>query len=92
MRAFLENTYGTDLTFIEGFDDCIMGMEESTMRVTYSVTKCIDKILSFTGVETEEEASRHFYEFVFSAHHDDMDIAPLFVRTPDTDNFAFWLN
>jgi hypothetical protein len=92
MRKFLENTYGADLTFIEGFDDCILGMEESTMRVTYSVTKCIDKILSFTGVETEEEAEQHFYEFLFGAKHDNMDIAPLFLRAPEHTSIAFWLN
>jgi len=92
MREFIENTYGDDLTFIEGFDAAIIGMDETQMRVCYSVTKCIDIILSYVGIDTEEEAERFFYEKIFNAVHEDISIAPTFVRHPDSDNFAFWLN
>lgn len=92
MREFLENMYGEDLMFIEGFDNCILGMDETQMRVCYSITKCIDTILTYTGIDSEEEAEKFFYENIFNAVHEDIRVAPTFVRHPDTQNFAFWLN
>lgn len=92
VRKWIENTYGTDVTFIEGFDSCIIGMEETTMRVCYSIPKCIDKIMSFKGFETEESASEFFYTKIFSAHHQSLNIAPVFLNHSDSETMAFWLN
>ena len=92
VREWLENTYGNDLTFIEGFDCCILGMEETTMRVCYSIPKCIDRIMTFKGYENEEDASLYFYTEIYSAHHQDVSIAPVFLNHPDSHGLAFWLN
>lgn len=92
MREFLENLYGADLMFIEGFDDCIMGMDETQMRVAYSIPKCINKILTFTGIETESEASEFFYTKIFGAVHENIDIAPTFINYHEATKVAVWLN
>lgn len=36
-----------DETFLkaDGFDDCILGVDENTMNLVYSVQKCIDKLV-----------------------------------------------
>jgi hypothetical protein len=43
----------------EGFDGAILGYEESTYRLIYSVNKCIE-ILEEEGMTTED-ALDHFY-------------------------------
>lgn len=41
-----------------GFDDAIIGIEESTQRLIYSCSKCIDILIA--GGMTEEEATEYF--------------------------------
>lgn len=62
LNKIIENmfeNYG-DVNFIkaDGFDDAVIGYEESSMRLIYSVTKCIEILinqgLSFT------ESMEHF--------------------------------
>lgn len=92
MREWLETTYGNDLTFIEGFDSCIIGMEETTMRVCYSIPRCIQRIMSFGGYDNEEDASIFFYTKIYSADHEDTRIAPVFLNHPGSHGLAYWLN
>lgn len=42
----------------DGFDDAIIGIDESSMRLIYSESKCID-ILIAEGME-QEDAIEHF--------------------------------
>lgn len=59
--------YG-DETFLkaDGFDDAVIGLEDCSMRLIYSVKKCI-AILQKQGM-SEEEASEYFYYNVHSAY------------------------
>ena len=41
----------------DGFDDAIIGVEEQSMRLIYSVSKCIEILMKFMS---EAEAMDHF--------------------------------
>ncbi len=49
-----------DQTFLtaDGFDEAIIGVEETTMRLIYSVSKCISILMKDM---TEEDALDYFY-------------------------------
>ena len=49
-----------DETFLkaDGFDDAILGVDESSMRLIYSISKCIDILME--GM-SDEDALEHFY-------------------------------
>ena len=49
-----------DQTFLtaDGFDEAIIGVEETTMRIIYSVSKCISILMKDM---TEEDALDYFY-------------------------------
>ena len=48
-----------DETFLkaDGFDEAIIGVDETTMRLIYSVSKCIEILMRDM---TEEDAMEHF--------------------------------
>jgi hypothetical protein len=54
-----------ELLKADGFDDAIIGIDEKTMRLIYSVSKCIE-ILSKDM--SEEDAIEYFYFNVESAY------------------------
>ena len=54
-----------DILMADGFDDAIIGIETKTMRLIYSVSKCIE-ILSIEM--TEEEALEYFHFNVMDAY------------------------
>ena len=60
IRNFLEILQIIDETFLkaDGFDDAVIGVDETTMRLIYSVKKCIE-ILIDEGM-TYEDAMEHF--------------------------------
>ena len=47
-----------DLLTADGFDDAIIGIDESTMRIIYSVSKCINIL---TQEMSYEDATEYFY-------------------------------
>jgi hypothetical protein len=49
LDAYPEATF----LFADGLDDAILGIDEPTMRVIYSVSKCIE-IFEIEGMTTEE--------------------------------------
>lgn len=51
-----------DETFLkaDGFDDCILGVDENTMNLVYSVQKCIDKLVD-DGLSFEDAIE--YFEF-----------------------------
>ena len=49
------------ITKAVGFDDAIIGIEESSMRVIYSSSKCIDILMKNMGM-CEEDAVEYFYD------------------------------
>lgn len=50
-----------DETFLkaDGFDEAIIGVDEATMRLIYSVSKCLDILIKRDGL-LWEEAVEHF--------------------------------
>ena len=41
----VENFYECEILIADGFDDAVIGYEENSMRVIYSVSKCIDILM-----------------------------------------------
>ena len=44
----------------DGYDDAIIGIDDSSMRLIYSVRKCIQILIEDEGM-TEEDALEHFH-------------------------------
>lgn len=49
-----------DLTIANGFDDAVIGIESKTMKLVYSVSKCLS-ILEESGMPYEE--ALEFFEY-----------------------------
>ena len=58
LESILENY--PDETFLkaDGFDEAIIGVDENSMRLIYSVSKCIEILREDMS---EEDALEHFY-------------------------------
>jgi len=59
LESLIEIYPDEELLIADGFDEAIMGIEKDTMRVIYSVTKCLE-IIEAQGMP-EQEALEHFY-------------------------------
>jgi hypothetical protein len=42
LKEIIENYYEEEFLIADGFDDALIGVDETTMRLIYSVSKCID--------------------------------------------------
>ena len=58
LNEILENYPDDSFLKADGFDDAVIGLDEQSMRLVYSVSKCI-AILRTEGM-TEEDALEHF--------------------------------
>jgi hypothetical protein len=58
LNEILENYPDDSFLTADGFEEAIIGVDEESMRLVYSVSKCID-ILIDQGM-TEEDAMEHF--------------------------------
>ena len=57
-------SYGEETLFADGFDDAIIGIDFNSMRVIYSISKCIEVLME----DMEEiDAIEHFDYNVFGA-------------------------
>ena len=56
LDRLLEYYQEEEILIADGFDEAIIGIEDTSMRLIYSIEKCID-ILIAEGL-TEEDASR----------------------------------
>jgi hypothetical protein len=54
----LENYPDESFLKADGFDEAIIGVEESSMRLIYSVSKCIEILMRDMS---DEDALEHFY-------------------------------
>ena len=62
LLEFIINYYvDEDILTANGFDDAVIGIDDKTMRVIYSVTKCIEILMSEMDMSMEE--SVEFFEF-----------------------------
>ena len=58
LNEILESYPDDSFLKADGFDDAVIGLDEQSMRLVYSVSKCI-AILRTEGM-TEEDALEHF--------------------------------
>ena len=58
LDRLLEYYQEEEILIAEGFDEAIIGIEDTSMRLIYSIEKCID-ILIAEGL-SEEDAIEHF--------------------------------
>lgn len=49
-----------ELLVADGFDDAIIGVDEISYRVVYSVKKCIKILVGKFGIDDEDEAMEYF--------------------------------
>ncbi len=66
LEQILENYQDEEILFADGFDNAVIGIDENSMRLIYSVSKCID-ILIGEGL-TLEESVEHFHYNVCGAY------------------------
>ena len=60
INEITEYYYEDEILKADGFDDAVIGVEERTMRLIYSVRKCIE-ILVLGGMSVEE--SIEYFDF-----------------------------
>jgi hypothetical protein len=65
LTQILENYPDEEILLADGFDDAVIGFEVSSMRLIYSVNKCLDILMS-EGMD-EVSAQEHFSFNVESA-------------------------
>ena len=58
LDVIVEYYYDEEILKADGFDDAVIGIEPGSMRLIYSVTRCIE-ILIEEGM-TQEDAIEHF--------------------------------
>jgi len=65
LQSILENY--PDETFLkaDGFDDAIIGFDEHSLRLIYSMSKCLDILMEDMS---DEDALEHFYYNVSGAY------------------------
>jgi hypothetical protein len=57
INKIIENYDDENFLKADGFDDAIIGVDEATMRLIYSVSKCINILMQDMN---EEDALEHF--------------------------------
>jgi hypothetical protein len=60
INEITEYYYDEEILKADGFDDAVIGIEQNTMRLIYSVKKCIE-ILVLQGMSVEE--SIEYFDF-----------------------------
>jgi len=65
LKNILETYSEEQLLIADGFDEAIIGIDENSMRVIYSISKCIEIL---TQDMTEEDALDYFYYNVSGAY------------------------
>jgi hypothetical protein len=63
LEALIKIYPDEELLIANGFDEAILGIKENTMRIIYSVSKCLEIIEAM--VIPEQEALEYFY---FNVH------------------------
>jgi len=65
LQDIIENYYEYDFLIADGFNDAIIGVDESSMRLIYSVSKCLEILQEYLS---EEDAIEYFEYNVSSAY------------------------
>jgi len=64
LQDIIENYYEYDFLIADGFNDAVIGVDESSMRLIYSVSKCLEILQEYLS---EEDAIEYFEYNVSSA-------------------------
>ena len=65
LQDIIENYYEYDFLIADGFNDAVIGVDESSMRLIYSVSKCLEILQEHMS---EEDAIEYFEYNVSSAY------------------------
>lgn len=65
INKILKNYHQHEFLKADGFDNAIIGVDENSMRLIYSYTKCIDILMKKM---TKEDAIEYFYYNIFNAY------------------------
>jgi len=57
LQDIIENYYEYDFLIADGFNDAIIGVDEKSMRLIYSVRKCLEILQEYLD---EEDAIEYF--------------------------------
>jgi len=71
LEAIVTKFYGEDIIVIDGFDQAVIGIEEDTKKLIYSVSKCLE-IIQAQGVP-EDDSLEYLYENIKSSNSKDRD-------------------
>jgi uncharacterized NAD-dependent epimerase/dehydratase family protein len=61
LEAIVEQYPDEEILKADGFDDAVIGIETSTMRLIYSESKCIDILINDQGMDEDE--AREYLDF-----------------------------
>lgn len=67
LEEILEKYQDVDFLIADGFDNAIIGFDDKSYRLIYSVTKCINVLINENDMD-EEEALDYFYYNVSGAY------------------------
>jgi hypothetical protein len=62
LKEIIANFYEEDVLKADGFDAAILGIDEKSMRLVYSVSKCIEILME----DMSEEEAMEFFEYNIS--------------------------
>jgi len=65
LQDIIENYYEYDFLIADGFNDAIIGVDETSMRLIYSVRKCLEILQEYLD---EEDAIEYFEYNVSGAY------------------------
>ena len=57
LQDIIENYYEYDFLIADGFNDAVIGVDETSMRLIYSVRKCLEILQEYLD---EEDAIEYF--------------------------------
>lgn len=66
LQEIIENYYDDEFLIADGFNDAVIGLDEKSMRLIYSVKKCIEILMAEDM--SEEDALEHFNYNVSGAY------------------------
>jgi hypothetical protein len=59
LQDIIENYYEYDFLIADGFNDAVIGVDETSMRLIYSVSKCLEILQEYL----DEEDAIEYFEF-----------------------------
>lgn len=65
LQDIIDNYYEYDFLIADGFNDAIIGVDETSMRLIYSVSKCLEILQEYLD---EEDAIEYFEYNVSGAY------------------------